>query len=70
MLADSVEASVRSLKEKDKESIRRIVRGIINERWENGYLELTDLRRKDLEKIEEVFIKVLESIYHPRISYD
>ena len=70
MLADSVEASVRSLKEKDKESIRRIVRGIINERWENGYLELTDLKRKDLEKIEEVFIKVLESIYHPRISYD
>jgi uncharacterized domain HDIG len=70
MLADSVEASVRSLKEKDKESIRRIVRGIINERWENGYLELTDLRRKDLEKIEEVFIKVLKSIYHPRISYD
>jgi len=70
MLADSVEASVRSLKEKDKESIKRIVRGIINERWEGGYLELTDLKRKDLEKIEEVFIKVLESIYHPRVSYD
>ena len=70
MLADSVEASVRSLKEKDKESIKRIVRGIINDRWEGGYLEMVDLKRKDLEKIEEVFIKVLESIYHPRVSYD
>jgi len=70
MLADSVEAAVRSLKEKDKESIKKIVRSILIDRWENGYLENTDLKRKDLEKIEEVFIKVLESIYHPRIAYD
>ncbi|MCS7244964.1 MAG: HDIG domain-containing protein [candidate division WOR-3 bacterium] len=70
MLADAVEAAVRSLKEKDKESIKKIVKTILNTKWEGGYLENTDLKRKDLEKIEEVFIKVLDSIYHPRIAYD
>lgn len=70
MLADAVEAAVRSLKEKDKESIVKLVKAIINSKWEGGYLENTDLKRKDIKKIEEVFIKVLDSIYHPRIAYD
>ncbi len=70
MLADAVEAAVRSLKEKDKESIKNLARAIINDRWEKGYLENTDLKKRDLEKIEKIFIRVLESIYHPRIAYD
>ncbi|MEO0202207.1 MAG: HDIG domain-containing metalloprotein [candidate division WOR-3 bacterium] len=70
MLADSVEAAIRSLKEKDRESIKKLVREILNNKWDNGYLENTDLKKKDIEKIEEIFIRVLESIYHPRISYD
>ncbi|MEO0150653.1 MAG: HDIG domain-containing metalloprotein [candidate division WOR-3 bacterium] len=70
MLADSVEAAVRSLKEKDKDSIKKLVREILNNKWESGYLENTDLKKRDIEKIEEVFIRVLESIYHPRIAYD
>ncbi len=70
MLADAVEAAVRSLKEKDRESIKNLARAIINDRWEKGYLENTDLKKKDLEKIEQIFVRVLESIYHPRIAYD
>lgn len=70
MLADSVEAAVRSLPEKDLNIIRNLVHKIIEERWNEGQLEETDLKKKDLHTIEEAFLKVLKSIYHTRVPYD
>ncbi len=70
MLADSVEAAVRSLPEKDPNIIRNVVHKIIEERWDEGQLEETDLKKKDLHTIEEAFLKVLSSIYHTRVPYD
>ncbi len=70
MLADSVEAAVRSLPEKDPAIIRNLVHKILEERWDEGQLEDTDLKKKDLHTIEEAFLKALSSIYHTRIPYD
>lgn len=69
MLADGVEASVRSIKEPNKEKIEKMVDNIIKTRLEDGHLDDSDLTLKDLKKIKEAFLKGLSGIYHERIEY-
>jgi len=69
MLADSVEAAVRSLQDPTPEKIRNMVRLIIKDKLNDGQLELCDLTFKDLDIIANSFCKVLEGIYHKRIEY-
>jgi len=69
MLADSIEAAVRSIKDptpsKIEEMVAEVVNGIYNERE----LDESGLTLKDLELIIEEFVKVLVSTYHQRIEY-
>jgi len=69
MLADGVEAAVRSLKEKTPERIRNMVEKIIEERVQDGQLEQSDLSFKHLEKVKEVFVRILSAAYHLRPEY-
>jgi putative nucleotidyltransferase with HDIG domain len=69
MLADSVEASVRSLKTPDEGAIRAMVARIIRERLEDGQFDECDLTLRDLEKIREAFVAQLLGMYHRRIEY-
>ncbi|MCD6443172.1 MAG: phosphohydrolase, partial [Thermotogae bacterium] len=69
MLADAVEASVRSLKDKSVDNIRRTVAKMVNEIYEEGELNESGLTLKDLESIIDEFTKVLSSMYHKRIEY-
>ncbi|MCH3964683.1 MAG: HD family phosphohydrolase [Clostridium sp.] len=69
MLADGVEASVRSINEPNKENIENMVNSIIRDRLEEGQLDNCDLTLKDIGKIKEAFLKVLLGIYHHRIEY-
>jgi len=69
MLADSVEATVRSEKKFDEESIRKSVDKVINEKLYSGQLSDSSLTFKDLTKIKESFIKSLINIFHQRIPY-
>lgn len=69
MLADSVEAAVRSLPDPTMEKIREMVRRIIREKLDDGQLEECDLTFKDLDVISRSFCKVLEGVYHKRIEY-
>lgn len=69
MLADSVEAAVRSLPEPSPEGIREMVRVIINDKLDDGQLEECDLTFKDLDTITGSFCKLLEGVYHKRIEY-
>lgn len=69
MLADSVEAAVRSLKEPTTESINNMVNNIIKDKLNDGQLELSDLTFRDLHTISQSFCTVLEGIYHKRIEY-
>jgi putative nucleotidyltransferase with HDIG domain len=69
MLADSVEASVRSLGTPDEVAIRAMVNRIIHERLDDGQFDECDLTLRDLELIREAFVAQLLGMYHRRIEY-
>ncbi|ENK1242918.1 HD family phosphohydrolase [Clostridium botulinum] len=69
MLADGVEAAVRSINEPTKGRIEEMVNKIIKARLDEGQLDECDLTLKEIGLIREAFLKVLVSIYHQRIEY-
>lgn len=69
MLADSVEAASRSLKNPDAQSINDLVERIIDYKLEQNQLDNCDLTLKDLETIKLIFKTMLMSIYHVRVDY-
>lgn len=69
MLADSVEASTRSIQEKSMGNIVSMIDAIVKSRYEEGQLDETNLTFGDLTKIKESFLAVLSGIYHKRIEY-
>ena len=69
MLADGVEASVRSLASRDEPAIRQMVTRIIEERVADGQFDECDLTLRDLDRIREAFVGQLLGMYHTRIAY-
>lgn len=69
MLADAVEAAVRSINEPTKGKIEEMVNNLIKERLNEGQFDNCDLTLKDLDKIRISFLKVLSGIYHERVEY-
>lgn len=68
MLADTVEAAVRSMKDKDVD-LDKFIHDLIMETVEEGQLSQSGLSLKDIALIEKVFKKVLSGVYHNRIEY-
>lgn len=69
MMADSVEAASRSLKEYTEESINNMVDKIIGSLVENGYFNECPITFLDIKEAKEVFKSKLRIIYHTRIQY-
>jgi len=69
MLADSVEAAVRSLAQPNQFRIRGMINRIIQDKLADGQLDHCDLTLKDLNMIAEAFARVMTGIYHKRIAY-
>ncbi|WP_394347365.1 HD family phosphohydrolase [Pedobacter cryophilus] len=69
MLADSVEAASRSLKEPDAESINKLVERIIDYKLEQNQLNDSNITLKEIETIKLIFKTMLMGIYHVRIDY-
>ncbi|MEA4926354.1 MAG: HDIG domain-containing protein [Syntrophomonadaceae bacterium] len=69
MLADAVEAAVRSLTNPNMDSIRAMIRKILRDKLNDGQLDESNLTFKDLDVIANTFSKVLEGVYHKRIEY-
>ena len=69
MMADSVEAASRSLKEHTVEGIQQLVNKIIETQIADGLLKNAPLTFRDVESIKQVFIEKLKIMYHTRISY-
>lgn len=69
MMADSIEAASRSLKEVNDESIRNLVNKMIDTQMKEGYFENCPITFKDIRTAKEVFIDNLKTIYHTRIQY-
>jgi len=69
MLADSIEASVRSISQPTDENIETMVNKIIDDRLSDGQLEDCDLTLKDIKALRESFLSSLNGMYHHRIEY-
>ncbi|MHB8891645.1 MAG: HD family phosphohydrolase, partial [Candidatus Limnocylindrales bacterium] len=69
MLADSVEASVRSLSSRDEAAIRAMVDRIFDERILDDQFNECDLTLRDIERIRQAFVEQLLGMYHQRVAY-
>jgi putative nucleotidyltransferase with HDIG domain len=69
MLADSVEAVVRTLKNPGPESVRAAINEMVGQRIASGQLDDAPLTLRDLDAVREEFARVLTSQYHTRVEY-
>jgi len=69
LLADSVEAASRSLKDPNAAKIEEMVRKIVNNKFIDGQLDDCELTLRDLETISNTFIRILGGVYHGRLTY-
>ena len=69
MMADSVEASSRSLRTKDEANLSSMVEEIINQQIREQQFDNTDITFRDIDLIKEIFLRKLLNIYHVRIEY-
>jgi putative nucleotidyltransferase with HDIG domain len=69
MMADSLEAASRSLKDYSEESLKNLTNKIIDDKIADGLLKEAPLTFSDIETIRSVFSERLKTMYHTRISY-
>ncbi|MFT6815500.1 MAG: putative nucleotidyltransferase with HDIG domain [Sphingobacteriales bacterium] len=69
MLADSVEAASRSLKDPEAYGLDALVDKIIDGKMKMGQLNNSSVTLKELTRIRSIFKKMLKSIYHLRVEY-
>lgn len=69
MIADTIEAASRSLKEPNEKDIDELVEKLVRGKIDNGQLDECQLTFGDLAKCKAVFKKNLKSILHVRIEY-
>ena len=69
MMADSVEAASRSLKEYNDDTIKGLVDKIVDGQVEAGCFRDCPVTFRDITQTKAVFVEQLKTIYHTRISY-
>jgi putative nucleotidyltransferase with HDIG domain len=69
MLADSCESTVRAKRPNTKQAVADIVQEIIQAKLNESQLDEADLTLSDLKKIEDIFVDMLQGVFHPRITY-
>ncbi len=68
-LADSVEAISRTVSEPNPARIEEMIREVVKKRFMEGELDESNLTLKDLEKITQSFVRILNATFHTRINY-
>ena len=69
LLGDVIEASSRTLVQPTPARIQNLVRDRIDKVFMDGQLDECDLTLKDLNLIEESFVRILNGVFHHRVSY-
>ncbi len=69
MLADAVEAAVRTIDDPTPQRLEQAIDELIKLRFEEGELDECPLTLKDLTRIKSAFLGVLVGIYHSRVKY-
>lgn len=70
MLADSCEAAVRSIEDKNEEKIEKMVRKIATDRVNAGQFSKCNMTFSELESVIRVITKTLGGYFHERIKYE
>jgi len=69
MLADTIEAAVRSMKDPTPKSIDQFIERLVRGKLEDGQLTDSPLTLRDIDQICEAFSGILKGVYHERIEY-
>lgn len=69
MLADSIEAAVRSMDVKNPISIEQMIRKIVHAKIDDNQLSDANITFKEIDMIIKSFVKTFGAIYHERIKY-
>lgn len=69
MLADTIEAAVRSLKSPTPKQIDQFIERLVRGKLEDGQLSDSPLSLRDIDEICEAFSDILKGVYHERIEY-
>ena len=69
MMADTVEAAARSLKEYTEESISNLVNKLIDQQTDDGFFKNCPITFHDIAVAKQVLTERLKAIYHTRTSY-
>ncbi|PIP21500.1 MAG: hypothetical protein COX39_02660 [Candidatus Nealsonbacteria bacterium CG23_combo_of_CG06-09_8_20_14_all_40_13] len=69
MLADAVEAQIRTVSKPRNSDIIHILEKTIQERVNSKQLEFCGLTNRDLKRIQEAFLEMLLAMYHQRLAY-
>jgi putative nucleotidyltransferase with HDIG domain len=69
LLADAVEAAVRSLNKPAAGRVEAVVRKIIKEKLDDGQFDQCNITLRELDIIAQTFVRILSGIYHTRIEY-
>lgn len=69
MMADSVEAASKSLKEPTYTKIEAFVESIVNKQMEQGQFLNANITFKEIQTVKKILKKKLSNIYHLRVEY-
>jgi len=69
MLADTVEAAVRSMPDPTPKTIRANIEKLVSNKIQDGQLSQAPITLSDIDKISEAFATVLNGVFHERIEY-
>ena len=69
MMADTVEAAVRSMPDPTPEKIREFIAKLVRGKLDDGQLSDAPLTLRDITRVCDVFATVLNGVFHERIEY-
>ena len=69
MLADTIEAAVRSMKDPTPKGIDQFIERLVRGKLEDGQLSDCPLSLRDIDQICNAFSGILKGVYHERIEY-
>ncbi len=69
MIADSLEAAVRSMDRPSSAHLRELVSRLVRERLLEGQFEESGLTMRQLAQVEDTLFRMLVSMYHTRVKY-
>ncbi|MCE5342723.1 MAG: HDIG domain-containing protein [Eubacteriales bacterium] len=69
MLADTVEAAVRSMPDPTPKAIEAFIERLVRGKLEDGQLSHAPVTLSDIDRISEAFSTVLNGVFHERIEY-